>query len=58
MIGGLLDVVTRGPAGGLERDLRGRVDSEIRFDAGTRGAYSADAVVLVVEVLPPGRVRG
>jgi FAD/FMN-containing dehydrogenase/Fe-S oxidoreductase len=27
----------------LERDLRSRVDGEVRFDAGTRGAYSTDA---------------
>jgi FAD/FMN-containing dehydrogenase len=27
----------------LERDLRGRVDGEVRFDAGSRGAYSTDA---------------
>jgi FAD/FMN-containing dehydrogenase/Fe-S oxidoreductase len=27
----------------LERDLRARVDGEIRFDAGARGAYSTDA---------------
>jgi FAD/FMN-containing dehydrogenase/Fe-S oxidoreductase len=36
------------PAGGidaaaLERDLRARVDGEVRFDAGSRGAYSTDA---------------
>lgn len=28
---------------GLERDLRARVDGEVRFDAGTRAAYSTDA---------------
>ncbi len=27
----------------LERDLRGRVDGEVRFDPGSRGAYSTDA---------------
>jgi len=27
----------------LERDLTGRVDGEVRFDAGTRGAYATDA---------------
>ncbi|MFL6076327.1 MAG: FAD-binding and (Fe-S)-binding domain-containing protein [Mycobacteriales bacterium] len=27
----------------LRRDLAGRVDGEVRFDAGTRGAYSTDA---------------
>lgn len=27
----------------LERQLRASVDGEVRFDAGTRGAYSADA---------------
>jgi len=27
----------------LERDLRDRVDGEVRFDAGTRAAYSTDA---------------
>jgi FAD/FMN-containing dehydrogenase len=27
----------------LERDLRAAVDGEIRFDAGSRGAYSTDA---------------
>ncbi|MGH2859445.1 MAG: FAD-binding and (Fe-S)-binding domain-containing protein [Solirubrobacteraceae bacterium] len=27
----------------LERDLRAEVDGEVRFDAGTRGAYSTDA---------------
>ncbi|HEY8046264.1 MAG TPA: FAD-binding and (Fe-S)-binding domain-containing protein [Streptosporangiaceae bacterium] len=43
MVSGLLDVVTRRQAGGLERDLRDRVDGEVRFDAGTRGAYSTDA---------------
>lgn len=26
----------------LERDLRARVDGEVRFDAGTRAAYSTD----------------
>ncbi|SDY32611.1 FAD/FMN-containing dehydrogenase [Modestobacter sp. DSM 44400] len=36
------------PAGGvdvsaLERDLAARVDGEVRFDAGSRGAYSTDA---------------
>ena len=30
-------------AGALERDLRQRVDGEVRFDAGSRGAYSTDA---------------
>ena len=29
--------------GALERDLRRRVDGEVRFDAGSRGAYSTDA---------------
>jgi FAD/FMN-containing dehydrogenase/Fe-S oxidoreductase len=29
--------------GALERDLRLRVDGEVRFDAGSRGAYSTDA---------------
>ena len=43
MVSGLLDAVTRGQADGLERDLRGRVDGEVRFDAGTRGAYSTEA---------------
>ncbi len=28
---------------GLQRDLEARVDGEIRFDAGSRGAYSTDA---------------
>ncbi|MCZ2404542.1 FAD-binding oxidoreductase [Paenarthrobacter sp. Z7-10] len=28
---------------GLERDLRARVQGEVRFDAGSRGAYSTDA---------------
>jgi FAD/FMN-containing dehydrogenase/Fe-S oxidoreductase len=34
-----------GPAalGELQRDLRRRVDGEVRFDAGSRGAYSTDA---------------
>ncbi len=36
-----------GPAGtdvrGLVADLRARVDAEVRFDAGSRGAYSTDA---------------
>jgi hypothetical protein len=27
----------------LERDLRQRVDGQVRFDAGSRGAYSTDA---------------
>ena len=27
----------------FERDLRLRVDGEVRFDAGSRGAYSTDA---------------
>jgi hypothetical protein len=27
----------------LARDLRSRVDGEVRFDAGSRGAYSTDA---------------
>ncbi|MEV0704818.1 hypothetical protein AB0I53_43825 [Saccharopolyspora sp. NPDC050389] len=27
----------------LGRDLRAEVDAEVRFDAGTRGAYSTDA---------------
>ena len=35
--------VTSGQADGLERDLRGRVDREVRFDVCTRGAYSTDA---------------
>jgi FAD/FMN-containing dehydrogenase len=39
----LLDGVTRGQADGLERDLRRRVDGEVRFDAGARVAYSTDA---------------
>ncbi len=43
MVSGLLDDVTRRQADGLERDLRDRVDGEVRFDAGTRGAYSTDA---------------
>ncbi|ABD11357.1 FAD/FMN-dependent dehydrogenase [Frankia casuarinae] len=30
-------------AAALERDLAARVDGEVRFDAGTRGAYSTDA---------------
>lgn len=30
-------------AGSLERDLRAQVDGEIRFDAGSRAAYSTDA---------------
>jgi FAD/FMN-containing dehydrogenase/Fe-S oxidoreductase len=30
-------------AGGLEVDLAARVDGEVRFDAGSRGAYSTDA---------------
>src|SRR6202044_1268375 len=30
-------------AGALERDLRQRGDGEVRFDAGSRGAYSTDA---------------
>ncbi len=29
--------------GALQRDLRRRVDGEVRFDAGSRGAYSTDA---------------
>jgi FAD/FMN-containing dehydrogenase/Fe-S oxidoreductase len=29
--------------GALERDLRAEVDGEVRFDAGSRGAYSTDA---------------
>ncbi len=32
-----------GTAEGLEEDLRRRVDGEVRFDAGSRGAYSTDA---------------
>ena len=43
MVSELRDGLARGRAGGLERDLRGRVDGEVRFDAGTRGAYSTDA---------------
>jgi FAD/FMN-containing dehydrogenase len=43
MVSELLDGASRERAGGLERDLRGRVDGEVRFDAGTRGAYSTDA---------------
>ena len=43
MVSELLDEVTRRQADGLERDLRDRVDGEVRFDAGTRGAYSTDA---------------
>jgi FAD/FMN-containing dehydrogenase/Fe-S oxidoreductase len=45
----LPDPVTRprGPAPvnvrALEHDLRQRVDAEVRFDAGSRGAYSTDA---------------
>jgi hypothetical protein len=35
---GLFDGLTGGQAYGLERDLRGRVDGEVRFDAGSRGA--------------------
>ena len=30
-------------ADALSRDLRQRVDGEVRFDAGSRGAYSTDA---------------
>src|SRR5207249_224092 len=29
--------------GRLRHDLRSRIDGEVRFDAGTRGAYSTDA---------------
>jgi FAD/FMN-containing dehydrogenase/Fe-S oxidoreductase len=38
------DIPTTGPAGlrQLERDLADTVDGEVRFDAGTRGAYSTD----------------
>ena len=43
MVSELLDGASRERAGGLERDLRGRVDGEVRFDAGARGAYSTDA---------------
>ena len=43
MVSGLLDEAARGQGTGLERDLRGRVDGEVRFDAGSRGAYSTDA---------------
>ena len=43
MVSELLGDVTRRQADGLERDLRDRVDGEVRFDAGTRGAYSTDA---------------
>jgi FAD/FMN-containing dehydrogenase len=45
----LPDPVVRSPgappadAGALERDLRRQVDGEVRFDAGSRGAYSTDA---------------
>ena len=39
----LPDEGTRVQADSLERDLRGRVDGEVRFDAGTRGTYSTDA---------------
>ncbi len=46
----LPDPVRRAPAllqpldvGALERDLRAAVDGEVRFDAGSRGAYSTDA---------------
>ena len=45
----LPDPVVRRPgappadAGALERDLRRQVDGEVRFDAGSRGAYSTDA---------------
>jgi FAD/FMN-containing dehydrogenase/Fe-S oxidoreductase len=45
----LPDPVVRPPgapaldAGVLERDLAARVDGEVRFDAGSRGAYSTDA---------------
>jgi len=31
------------PSRGLETDLREHVDGEVRFDAGSRGAYSTDA---------------
>jgi FAD/FMN-containing dehydrogenase len=31
------------PADRLEQDLRDRVDGEVRFDAGSRGAYATDA---------------
>ncbi|HXD28250.1 MAG TPA: FAD-binding oxidoreductase [Arthrobacter sp.] len=31
------------PLHGLQRDLEARVDGEVRFDAGSRGAYSTDA---------------
>ena len=45
----LPDPVVRRPgpppagASALERDLRRQVDGEVRFDAGSRGAYSTDA---------------
>ncbi|GGL11514.1 FAD-binding and (Fe-S)-binding domain-containing protein [Mangrovihabitans endophyticus] len=45
----LPDPVTRIPdagdidVAGLARDLAGEVDGEVRFDAGSRGAYSTDA---------------
>ncbi len=29
--------------GSLARDLRAQVDGEVRFDGGSRGAYSTDA---------------
>lgn len=35
--------VPRVDARGLERALRERVGGEVRFDAGSRGAYSTDA---------------
>jgi hypothetical protein len=39
----LRDEVGQGQPEKLEGDLRDRVDGEVRFDAGTRGAYSTDA---------------
>jgi len=39
MASGLLDGVTGGQADGLERDLRRRVDGEVRFDTGSRDAW-------------------
>jgi FAD/FMN-containing dehydrogenase len=39
----VLEGVGRVDVAGLERDLRARVDGEVRFDEGSRGAYSTDA---------------
>ena len=43
MVSGLRDGGGQGQPEGLEGDLRDRVDGEVRFDAGTRGAYWTDA---------------